>query len=92
MPKSSVQLVLDGATYFLPLSDVIDFGDERRRLEKEIAKINDETNKLKKKLANKNFTSRAPVEVVQENRDRLSEFKLSNDKLKEALARLDAFK
>jgi valyl-tRNA synthetase len=45
---------------------------------------------VQKKLGNEKFTSRAPVEVVQENRDRLADFGLSEGKLIEALARLSA--
>jgi valyl-tRNA synthetase len=89
-PKGSVQLVLDEATYFLPLGDVIDVAQETARLEKEIAKLDDEIVKLEKKLANEKFVSRAPPEVVEENRDRLADFVRSRDKLKEALTRLEA--
>ena len=89
-PKGSFQLVLDEAIYFLPLGDVIDVAQETARLEREVAKFNDEIAKLVKKLGNENFISRAPVEVVEENRERLADFKLSRDKLKEALERLAA--
>lgn len=87
-PKGSVQLVLGEATFFLPLGDVIDVGQETARLEKEIGKLDGEINKVEKKLGNQKFISRAPVEVVEENRDRLADFKQSQDKLKEALDRL----
>ena len=87
-PKGSVQLVLDEATYFLPLEDVIDVDQETARLEREIAKLDDEISKVEKKLGNQKFVSRAPVEVVEENRTRLADFKHSREKIKEALARL----
>jgi valyl-tRNA synthetase len=90
-PKGSVQLVLDEATYFLPLGDVIDVAQETSRLEREIEKVDGEINKTEKKLGNAKFVSRAPVEVVEENRERLVEDKQSRDKLKEALERLKAF-
>ena len=90
-PKGSVQLVLDEATYFLPLGDVIDVAQETSRLEREIEKVDAEINKTEKKLGNAKFVSRAPVEVVEENRERLAEFKQSREKLEEALERLKAF-
>ena len=37
-PKGSVQIVLDGATAALPIADVIDIGQERARLNKELEK------------------------------------------------------
>jgi len=89
-PKGSVQLVLDEATYFLPLGDVIDVAQETARLGREVAKLDGEITNVEKKLGNEKFISRAPVEVVEENRGRLAEFKQSRDKLKEALERLAA--
>ncbi len=87
-PKRSVQLVLDEATYFLPLGDVIDVVQETARLKREIAKLDDEINKVEKKLGNEKFISRAPIEVIEQNRERLANFERSRDKLKEALERL----
>jgi valyl-tRNA synthetase len=90
LPKGAVQIVLDEATFFLPVGDVIDITQEKDRLEREIGKIRNEIATVQKKLGNEKFTSRAPVEVVQENRDRLADFELSEGKLIEALARLSA--
>ena len=46
--------------------------------------------RVEKKLANEKFVSRAPSEVVEENRTRLANFKQARDKVKEALERLAA--
>ena len=89
-PKGSVQLVLDEATCFLPLGDVIDVAQETARLSREVAKLDDEIVKLDKKLGNEKFVSRAPVEVVEENRDRRDDFFQAREKLNEALERLAA--
>ena len=80
--------MLDEATFFLPVGDVIDVGQEKDRLEREIAKVKGEIAKVRSKLGNEKFISRAPAEVVQENHDRLADFELSASKLSEALARL----
>jgi valyl-tRNA synthetase len=90
LPKGGVQVVLDEATFFLPVGDVIDIVQENDRLEREIGKIRDEIATVRKKLGNEKFTSRAPAEVVQENRVRLAGFELSERKLIEALTRLTA--
>ncbi len=89
-PKGAVQAVLDEATFFLPVGDVIDVGQEKDRLEREIAKVEGEIAKVQGKLGNEKFISRAPAEVVQENHDRLADFELSASKLSEALARLSS--
>jgi valyl-tRNA synthetase len=67
-PKSSATAVVDGATLFVPLEGIIDFDKETMRLEKEINKLEKELNTVSKKLGNKNFLSKAPLEVVEQVR------------------------
>lgn len=55
---------------YLPLEGLINVAAEKDRLGKELSKAEDELKKVKAKLSNKNFTSRAPEAVVQEMRDR----------------------
>ncbi len=88
IPEGSVQDVLDETTLVLPLADVIDIAEEKARLEKEIAKFDQEIEKFDKKLANENFTAKAPSEVVQEQKDRREEAQASKARLVEALERL----
>jgi valyl-tRNA synthetase len=89
-PKGAVQVIVDEATYFLPVGDVIDVSLETDRLTKEIAKAEKEIALVTKKLSNEKFTSRAPAEVVEENRERQAEYESIRDKLTEALARIKA--
>ena len=49
----------------------------------------DEAAKLRAKLANESFVSRAKPEVVQENRARLAAFEAEAERLAAALARLE---
>ncbi|MGE4350839.1 MAG: valine--tRNA ligase [Bdellovibrionales bacterium] len=70
-PKNAAQTVIDEATFILPLEGVIDLNAERARLEKELAKWEDEIKKVEAKLANENFVSRAPEDVIDEHRERL---------------------
>jgi valyl-tRNA synthetase len=57
---------------------------ERDRLDKEIAKIEDELETVKMKLKNKSFVDRAPAAVVEEHRQRQKNFAEQLKKLKEA--------
>ncbi|MPY70227.1 MAG: class I tRNA ligase family protein, partial [Alphaproteobacteria bacterium] len=88
-PKAAVQIVLEETTYFLPLGDVIDIVQEQARLRKEIEKLDGEVGKLDKKLSNENFVARAPVEVVEENRERRAEYLSARERLAAALRRLE---
>ena len=90
IPNGSVQDVLDETTLVMPLADVIDIGQEQARLEKEIAKHDLEIEKFDKKLANENFTSKAPPEVVEEQRTRREESLAAKSKVTEALERLSS--
>ncbi len=90
VPTGAVELVLDEATLALPLADVIDLDAERARLAKEIEKLAKDIAGIDKKLANENFTSRAPEEVVEEQRERRADAADAKAKLESALERLKA--
>jgi len=88
IPESAVQIVVEGATAALSLGGVIDFAEERARLNKEIAKVDQEIAKIEAKLANEKFISRAPEHVVEEQRNRKGEAEETRTKLSSALERL----
>jgi valyl-tRNA synthetase len=87
-PKASLQIVLGEATYALPVGDVIDLKAEGARLAKEIKKLEDEIGKIDAKLGNANFVSRAPEEVVEEQRERRAQAEQTRARLSAALKRL----
>ncbi len=70
-PKGAVTLSVGGATFCLPLADVIDIAAERERLGKTLAKLDKEGEGIRRKLDNPAFVAKAPEEVVDENRARL---------------------
>ena len=90
IPTGAVQGVIDEAMIVLPIADVVDLAQERVRLEKDLGKLDGEIMKLDKKLSNESFISRAPAEVVEENRERLADEKARRDKLAAALERIAA--
>jgi valyl-tRNA synthetase len=88
LPKGSAQFVLGEATVGLPLGDVIDFAKERARLEKELKKAEEEIGRIDAKLSNEQFVSRAPEDVLTEQREKRAEYAATAARLKEAVARL----
>ena len=88
IPGGSAQFVLEEATVALPLGDVIDFAKERARLEKDLKKAQDEIARFDAKLANEQFVSRAPEEVLTEQREKRAEAQALAARLAEAVQRL----
>src|SRR5262249_49912320 len=90
VPKAALQVVVGEATFALPVGEVIDLGAENVRLQKEIKKLADEVGKIDSKLGNAAFVSRAPEEVVEEQRERRAQAEQTRERLSTALKRLGA--
>jgi valyl-tRNA synthetase len=88
--KGALQVVVDEATYILPLAGVLDVASEKQRLTKEIAKLKSEVAKLDAKLGNEGFLAKAPPEVVEEQRERRNDAAAAAARLDAALSRLAA--
>ncbi len=88
IPRGSAQAVLDEITLVLPLAGLIDLDAERSRLLKVCEKLLTDQRKITQKLDNADFLARAPVEVVDENRDRLKSLQAEIARLQKALERL----
>ena len=82
------EFVVGEATLSLPLEGLIDFGAERARLKKELARLADEVGKIDQKLGNPQFVERAPEEVIETQRERRAEAEALREKVSAALARV----
>jgi valyl-tRNA synthetase len=85
-PKLASSAVVDGSEIFVPLEGLIDVEAERSRLEKEITRLLQAVEATERKLANASFVDRAPKEVVEREREKLSSFKTTIEKLKANLS------
>lgn len=88
VPGESAQFVVGDATYALPLAGVIDIAAEKSRLEKEVGKLDGEVTGIDKKLGNEQFVSKAPEEVIEEQKARREAAIDRRQKILEALKRL----
>jgi valyl-tRNA synthetase len=73
VPRASAKAVIAGAEIAVPLEGLIDFEKEIERLKNQTDKLEIEQQRLNGQLSNANFVERAPVEKVQEIRDRVAE-------------------
>jgi valyl-tRNA synthetase len=88
VPQGSLQVVVDGAIFALPLAGVIDLEQERQRLGKELARARAEIERFDQKLADQGFLERAPSDVIETQRARRAEAEQTRQKLEAALARI----
>lgn len=89
-PKGALQTVLDEATLILPVADIIDLEAESARLKKQISKLDQDIQKILQKLDNKKFIENAPEEIIDEQKERLSEAETTKAKFAAALEQLEA--
>lgn len=87
-PRGSAQIVVGEATACLPLGNLIDLSAEKARLEKAIAKVEAERERILGKLANEKFVANAKPELVEAERERLVELDLQKESLSVALTRV----
>jgi valyl-tRNA synthetase len=86
--KGAAQVVVDEATFALPLEGVIDLNSERERLAKGAAAAEKERDSLAARLANPNFAERAKPEAVEKARADHAAKSAEAERLRAALERL----
>jgi valyl-tRNA synthetase len=86
--KGAAQVVVDEATFALPLEGVIDLASERDRLLKGAQAAEKERDSLAARLANPNFTERAKPEAVDKARADHDSKSAEAERLRAALERL----
>lgn len=85
---ATAQIVVDGATYVLPLAGAVDFEAEKARLTKALEASQKEAKSLSGRLGNPNFVEKAKPEAVEKARADLAEKEAEAERLQEAIDRL----
>jgi valyl-tRNA synthetase len=83
-PENSLALVAGPVEIYIPLSGMLDLQEQRKRLEKELADILLQIDRLEKLLGS-DFSNKAPAQVVQKERERLATFQDTAGKLRTQL-------
>ncbi len=81
-PAQALTLVVGGVEVYLPLAGMIDLQAERARLEKELAHVENGVARSQKLLSNEGFIAKAPAEVVEKEREKLTQLQDQAQKLR----------
>jgi len=81
-------VLTDGTEVFLPLEGVIDLDRERQRLRDEIENLQDQLGQSEARLANEQFVTKAPDEVVEREREKVDGMRDQMEKLEDKLSAL----
>ena len=88
LPSDEAAVAIVGS-YKLMLKVEIDVKAERERLDKEIARLENEITKTEAKLGNESFVSRAPAAVVEQEKKRMNDFSMTLAQLQMQRAKLN---
>ncbi len=72
MGQGMIAVGIHGASFALPVGEVIDVKAEIARLEKSVAKTEKDANGLRNRLGNPKFVENAEAEVIEETREKLA--------------------
>ena len=88
-PENTVSVVSKGAEIYMPMLELVDVDKELERLNKEKVKLEAEIQRVEKKLANERFVSKAPVEVVEEEKAKGEKYKEMYNTVLESIKKLN---
>ncbi len=85
---NAVSVLSDEIAVFMPLEGLIDFEEEKARLEKEKTRLEGEVARGEKMLSNPGFVNKAPEEKINQEKDKLANYKKMLEEVKNQLANL----
>jgi valyl-tRNA synthetase len=77
--------VVENVEIFVPLTGLIDLDVERSRLNREIVRLEAQVQNLRKKLQNEQYLTRAPQQVILQDKEKLNNFAEKLDKFRSNL-------
>lgn len=88
-PAASAAAVLDGLEIYLDLAGLIDLAAEKKRLNKELASVEQYLKNLAGKINNQKFIKNAPAKIVTQEKEKMVAAEEKIKKIKEQLNRLN---
>ena len=85
IPENAISILKDGIELYMPLEDLVDMEEERKRLEEEKTRLESEVARCEKMLSNPGFVNKAPEKKIHEEKDKLEKYKDMLAKVEERL-------
>lgn len=74
-----VSVIIPDGIIYMPFQELVDIEKEKERLQKEKERLQKEVERVEKKLSNEGFVSKAPTNVIEEEKSKMIKY---NDMLK----------
>jgi valyl-tRNA synthetase len=91
-PAAAAKAIVDAVEIFIPLTGIIDFQEEAKRLDRELEKLTKEVSQAQRKMENADFLAKAPAEVVakeqaklQAQTEKLTKLKTHRERIRELM-------
>ena len=86
--ENAVQIITHASTVYIPMAEMVDTEKEKARLNEELKKVENEIDRLVKKLSNAEFVSKAPEKVVNGEKAKLEKYESQKAGILEAIKAL----
>ncbi|MBR1540529.1 MAG: valine--tRNA ligase [Clostridia bacterium] len=85
IPENAVSIVVDDIKAFIPFEELVDIKEEIERLENEKKRLISEVERGEKMLSNPGFVNKAPEKKVNEEKEKLANYKQMLESVEERL-------
>ena len=75
IPDDTINIIKDGIELYIPLEGLINFEEEKNRLEEEKKHLEAEVARCEKMLSNPGFVNKAPESKINEEKAKLEKYK-----------------
>ena len=72
--NNASSILTENMELIIPFEDLIDVEEEKKRLDTEIKKLEGEVQRASKMLSNPGFTSKAPQDKIEEEKQKLAKY------------------
>ena len=85
IPENSISIMQDGIELYMPLEDLVDMEEEKKRLEEEKKRLESEVARCENMLSNPGFVNKAPEAKINEEKTKLAKYQEMLNKVVEKL-------